>query len=77
MAETVDVTETQQMFLWAFFGTVCFITSIVLTLAIRNLVYMCKLGIKRTLIIILYIALIAREVFGVALVFIFCKYHLI
>ena len=59
------------------FAISCFITVIVLIFGIRNIVWMHKLGISRTLIILLYIAIVCREIIALSEIFILAKYHYI
>ena len=59
------------------FATSCFITVFVLVFAIRNIVWMHKLGISRTLITLLYIAIVSREVIALSEIFILAKFHYI
>ena len=74
MREKLDITGTQQNILWGYLGFATLVTTIVIILAIRNLVSIYRLRIKKSLIILLYIACICREITGLVQLAMFCKY---
>ena len=70
-----EITETESLILWGFFGFTALMTSIILSIACHNIYNMYKLGMKRTLIILLYITCISRELLSAAMIFVYAYYH--
>ena len=57
--------------LWGFVGLTTLMTSVILGNAICNIINMFKLGMKRVLIVLLYITCISREVLSAAVIFMY------
>ena len=74
MGDNIDITQTQQNILYGFIGFVALITSTVFILAVRNLVSIYRLKIKKLLIILLYVACIGREILMIVEVAFVCIY---
>ena len=74
MRETLDITQTQQNILWGYMGVVALVTTIVIILAVRNIISIYRLGIKKSLILLLYITCICREISNLVQLAVFCKH---